>query len=161
MRRRGYFARFEGSLRELHEYCNERVTEYLRSVPEGTQLKPALLRSTVHVRSSGKTMDQFALWAWQVRVLQKAYDQRLPCRYQPGIVTPEWLRRLAQLSWSEQGPDLAIEYVRRAGIRFVVEHHLQKTYLDGATCRTRDRSPVVALTLRSARVDNFWFTHAP
>ena len=48
---------------------------------------------------------------------------------------------------------LAREYVIKAGIHFVVEHHLQKAYLDGAACRTRDASPVVALTLRYDRVD--------
>ena len=103
-------------------------------------------------------MNPKALWAWQVRVLQKAYAQRLPREYQRGTVTPDWLRRLAQLSWSDHGPRLAREYVMKAGIHFVVEHHLQKTYLDGAACRTRDGSPVVALTLRYDRVDNFWFT---
>lgn len=158
MRKRGYFAGFNGSLQELREYCSEKVTEYLKSVPEGMDLKPALLRTTGHVRSSHKTTDPFALWAWQVRVLQKAYKQQLPCRYEPGTVTPGWLRRLAQLSWSEQGPPLAVEYVTKAGIHLVVEHHLQKTYLDGAVFRTRDGTPVVALTLRYDRVDHFWFT---
>ena len=88
MRRRSYF---DGSLHELREYCSERVTKYLNSVPERMRLEPALLRTTAHVRSSDKTTDPFSLWAWQVRVLQIAYDQRLPCRSQPGTVTPEWL----------------------------------------------------------------------
>jgi HTH-type transcriptional regulator/antitoxin HigA len=103
-------------------------------------------------------MDPFALWAWQVRVLQKAYGQRLANPYSPGTVTDDWLRRLSQLSWSEQGPSLATQYLERAGIHLVVEHHLKKTYLDGAACRTRDGAPVIALTLRYDRVDNFWFT---
>ncbi|MFW5689292.1 MAG: ImmA/IrrE family metallo-endopeptidase, partial [Spirochaetota bacterium] len=158
MRKRGYFAEFQGSLQELRDHCSEKVIEYLGSVPEGLELEPALLRSTAHVRSSTKTTNPKALWAWQVRVLQEAYAQRLPGEYQRGAVTPEWLRRLAQLSWSDQGPLLAREYVMKAGIHFVVEPHLQRTYLDGAACQTRNGSPVVALTLRYDRKDGFWFT---
>ena len=158
MRKRGYFAGFEGSLQELREYACETVSNFVDSVPGGRELEPALLRTTAHVRSNDKTTDPFALWAWQVRVLQKAYEQRLPARYQQGTVTPEWMRRLAQLSWSEKGPHLAVEYLTKSGIHFVVERHLPKTYLDGAACRTRDGAPVVALTLRYDRTDSFWFT---
>lgn len=36
--------------------------------------------------------------------------------------------------------------------------HLQKTHLDGAVMRLQDGTPVIALTLRHDRTDNFWFT---
>lgn len=36
--------------------------------------------------------------------------------------------------------------------------HLPGTYLDGAAMRRKDGTPVIALTLRHDRVDNFWFT---
>jgi len=39
-----------------------------------------------------------------------------------------------------------------------VEPHLPKTYLDGAVMHDADGRPIVALTLRYDRVDNFWFT---
>jgi HTH-type transcriptional regulator/antitoxin HigA len=39
----------------------------------------------------------------------------------------------------------------------VVVPHLPKTYLDGAALKLADGTPVVALTLRYDRVDNFWF----
>ncbi|MBK6660356.1 MAG: hypothetical protein IPG43_20465 [Proteobacteria bacterium] len=35
--------------------------------------------------------------------------------------------------------------------------HLPKTYLDGAALRLGDGRPVVGLTLRYDRIDNFWF----
>lgn len=45
------------------------------------------------------------------------------------------------------------------GVRFVVVPHLPRTYLDGAAFVV-DEHPVIALTLRYDRLDNFWFTFA-
>jgi HTH-type transcriptional regulator/antitoxin HigA len=43
------------------------------------------------------------------------------------------------------------------GIRFVIVPHLPKTYLDGAAFAGGEH-PIIALTLRYNRIDNFWFT---
>ncbi len=45
------------------------------------------------------------------------------------------------------------------GVKFVFLSHLTKTYLDGAAFKADD-SPIVALTGRYDRIDNFWFTLA-
>lgn len=158
MLKRGYFEGFEGALPELKEYAAERVTRLLSSVQGGFDMKPALLRTTAHQRSNDKESDSYALWAWQARVLQKASEQHLPIMYQKGTVSAEWMRQLAQLSWSEQGPELAREYLEKSGIHLVFEPHLPKTYLDGAACMEANGCPVIALTLRYKRLDSFWFT---
>lgn len=157
MLRRGYFPDFTGSLAELKEYAAEQIGRFMAPI-NGFELKPALLRTTAHLRSNDKQTDSYALWAWQAQVLRKAQAESLGTRYQPGTVTAEWMRQLAQLSWSEQGPHLAKEYLNRAGIHLVFESHLAKTYLDGAVCMGHNGAPVVALTLRHDRLDNFWFT---
>lgn len=41
---------------------------------------------------------------------------------------------------------------------FIVEPHLPTTHLDGAVMLLPSGAPVVALTLRYDRLDNFWFT---
>jgi HTH-type transcriptional regulator / antitoxin HigA len=43
------------------------------------------------------------------------------------------------------------------GVHFVIVRHLPKTYIDGAAFFMNGQ-PVVALTLRYDRIDNFWFT---
>ena len=43
------------------------------------------------------------------------------------------------------------------GIRLVVIEHLQKTRIDGAAMWLDKHSPVIALSLRFGRIDNFWF----
>lgn len=45
-----------------------------------------------------------------------------------------------------------------AGIRLVIIEHLPKTKIDGATLWLDVKSPVIALSLRYDRIDNFWHT---
>lgn len=71
-------------------------------------------------------------------------------------VTSAWLRDLAKLSAFDGGPRLAQEYLSKHGISLVFEKHFKKTYLDGAAMLDGEQ-PIVALTLRHDRVDNFWF----
>lgn len=48
-------------------------------------------------------------------------------------------------------------FLHDQGVHFVIVPHLSKTYLDGAAFRLNG-NPVVAMTLRHDRIDNFWFT---
>ena len=42
----------------------------------------------------------------------------------------------------------------------IVVPHLKKTYMDGAAMINKNKEPIIALTLRYDRLDNFWFTLA-
>jgi HTH-type transcriptional regulator/antitoxin HigA len=158
MRTRGYFEGFTGSLKELKEYSIEKLSSFLSSVPNGLELKPALLRTSAHLRSNDKETDSYALWAWQVRILQKAKEEQFKVNYIKGTVDSKWMRKLAEMSWSNQGPSLAKEYLNSHGIHLIIEPHLPKTYLDGAVCLSANGNPVIALTLRHDKLDNFWFS---
>lgn len=157
MRKRHYFPEFSGTLAELKEYAAEQVNRFLSTV-NGFALKPALLRTTAHIRTNDKETDSYALWAWQARVLHRVACEALEDAYQQCVVTSEWMTQLARLSWSKNGPLLAKEFLNKAGIHLIIEPHLPKTYLDGAVFMAPTGHPVVALTLRHNRLDNFWFT---
>ena len=154
----GYFEGAIENLRELKEYSQEHLTQFLMSIKSGFSLQPTMLRTSAHNRSNDKETDEYALWAWQVKVLQQANIGTLSTTYQPGTINLVWLQKLAQLSWSAKGPLLAKEYLNSHGIHLIFEPHLPKTYLDGAVCLHSGGDPVVALTLRHDRLDNFWFT---
>ena len=115
-----------------------------------------LYRKNDHLRANAKT-DHYALKAWCWRVLATALADLPKAPYQSGTVTLEFLKQLARLSWSEAGPKLAQEFLENHGIPLVVESHLPKTYLDGAALQLDDGRPVIGLTLRYDRIDNFWF----
>lgn len=116
----------------------------------------ALYRKNDHLRANAKT-DHYALTAWCWRVLATARADLPKVPYQCGTVTLEFLKQVARLSWSAAGPKLAQEFLENHGIPLVIESHLPKTYLDGAALQLDDGRPVIGLTLRYDRIDNFWF----
>ena len=68
------------------------------------------------------------------------------------------MREVAQLSVYEDGPRRAQERLAAHGIALVIERHLPRTHLDGAALCLLDGRPVIGLTLRYDRIDNFWFS---
>ena len=118
--------------------------------------RAALYRKNDHLRTNAKT-DPYALQAWCWQVLATANHNLPDVPYKAGTVTLEFLTRVARLSWSDDGPRAAQEFLAQHGIPLVIERHLPRTYLDGAALRLGDGRPVVALTLRYDRIDSFWF----
>ena len=53
---------------------------------------------------------------------------------------------------------MAQKHLKDIGIILVIEPHFSKTYLDGAAILVNKENPVIGLTLRHDRLDNFWFT---
>jgi HTH-type transcriptional regulator/antitoxin HigA len=132
----------------------ETIAQFVdRYLPPAAQ--PARLRKTRTDRTNAKT-DLPALEVWCAAVIMKA-DAVNISGSGPGP-TEEGGRELARLSVHPDGPARVPETLRAMGVAFVVLDHLPGTYLDGAAlCRT-DGIPVLAMTLRHDRLDNFWFT---
>lgn len=142
--------------RKLGNSARDAIHDLIRRAGGPDVSGVALFRKNDHARANAKA-DAYALKAWCWQVLAEANEKRLAAPYKPGTVTPAFLRQVAQLSWSEDGPRLAREFLEKHGLPFVIVPHLPKTYLDGAALKLGDGTPVVALTLRYDRVDNFWF----
>jgi HTH-type transcriptional regulator/antitoxin HigA len=119
-------------------------------------LPVALYRKNDHARSNAKA-DPYALKAWCWEVLARANATRLPAAYRSGTVDLKFIRKVAKLSWSAEGPKLAREFLAKHGIHLVCLEHLPRTHLDGAALQLADGTPVIGLTLRYDRLDNFWF----
>jgi len=117
----------------------------------------ALYRTGEHVRSA-RPMDRYALVAWTARIVALAQQDPPEVVYVPGTVTSEFMRELAHLSTKEKAPLLARDFLKHHGISLVTELHLPRTYLDGAAVLPDDIVPIVGLTLRYDRLDNFWFS---
>jgi HTH-type transcriptional regulator/antitoxin HigA len=61
------------------------------------------------------------------------------------------------LTKRKDGPARAAQLLAAKGIALVTERHLPGSYLDGAAMLDAEERPVVGLTLRYDRLDNFWF----
>jgi HTH-type transcriptional regulator/antitoxin HigA len=116
----------------------------------------ALFRQGKGARYNSK-MDTYALTAWCLRVIALARENPLKNKYKKGSLKPSTLQEIARLSYFENGPLLAKEYLEKQGIYLIVVPHLPKTYLDGAAMLMPDGTPIIGLTLRHDRIDNFWF----
>lgn len=155
MLERGCFGDFEGNVQRLKDYAEDLVRKFMRDLlPK--QMGPSFLRAPMHQRGD-RQADEMAIQAWRMCVLRKAREVISTREYKQDTITPAWLRELAKLSAFDEGPKLAKEYLARHGITLVIEKHFKRTFLDGAAMLDNDR-PIVALTLRHDRVDNFWFS---
>ncbi len=101
--------------------------------------------------------DSYAISAWVMRVLSLARQSSLRGSYAKGSLKLSTMRDIARLSYFDNGPMLAREYLNKQGIHLIIVRHLPKTYLDGAALLMPDGTPVVGLTLRYDRIDHFWF----
>jgi HTH-type transcriptional regulator / antitoxin HigA len=118
----------------------------------------ALYRKSDHIRG-GRAMDRYALAAWTARISTLALAANLQSRFEPSSLEDDtWLDMFVRLSQHDDGPRRAIQALGDIGVTCIIEAHLPKTRLDGAALRLADGRPVIALTLRHDRLDNFWFT---
>jgi len=152
MYRRGWFSDFSGSLRDATNAAGDLLTSFLSVA--GKPAWEALHRK--HVRS-GSTLDDYALLAWQCRILWRTQKGGASAAFSISKLTPAWIRNLTRLSAKPNGPVIAQQYLREAGIILVMEPHLPQTYLDGAALMFTPERAVIGMTLRYDRLDNFWF----
>ncbi len=116
----------------------------------------AAFRRTSHFRGA-RNVDSYALLAWLARIWHKAESKPQVSLVGDAVVAPGLVQEVVRLSWSERGPLLAIEFLEQHGIAVVVEPAMEKTFLDGATL-FRPKGPIIGLTVRFDRLDNFWYT---
>ena len=145
MIRRGWA---EGSIKGLKAFFAQLPSAATASI---------LYRRATHIRSA-RSMDHYSLGAWTARIITRARATESLPDYRPGSVNLELMRELAKYSAHEHGPSSAMDFLRGIGIPLIVEPHLPYTYLDGAAILVLAERPIVGLSLRYDRLDNFWFT---
>lgn len=150
---RGFFAAAFGN---DWSKVKERAEEILQEFFAGRQDGPigAFNRQTTSKKSK---VDVHAVHAWRCRVLDRAAAIELP-EYDADALNSDFIKDLSKLSRFDTGPLLAQQALQEIGIAVIVEPHLTGTHLDGAAIWHPEGFPVIALTLRHDRLDNFWFT---
>lgn len=141
---------------DLAERAEELIGALIERAGGQDVVGAALYRKNDHLRVNAK-MDPYALKAWCWQILARANENPPKANYVCGTVTLDFLKEVARLSGSEDGPRLAKDFLAENGIALVTERHLPRTYLDGAALQLGDGRPVIGLTLRYDRIDHFWF----
>jgi HTH-type transcriptional regulator/antitoxin HigA len=93
--------------------------------------------------------------AWLYRVKQIASGM-LVARYSPEAVISA-ISKLKQLLFAAEEARKVPRILAECGIRFLVVEALPSSKIDGVCFWLNERSPVVALSTRFDRIDNFWF----
>ncbi|TPQ48753.1 hypothetical protein C2U72_22120 [Prosthecomicrobium hirschii] len=122
----------------------------------GGSASPVLFRRGAASRTNPQS-DPLALQAWCAAVIHQA--GRTGCApLSAPRPTERDLREIARLSCQHDGPARVGGALAGLGIALVVLPHLPGTRLDGAALLGPAEAPIVGLTLRYDRIDNFWFT---
>ena len=108
-------------------------------------------------KRTGREMKFESLLVWHNEVIKIAENQKVGKNFELDSLDDNFFETLVNLSSLPTGPLEAKKYLSQHGIRLVHFVHFQKTYLDGAALKLDDGAPVVALTFRHDRLDNFWF----
>lgn len=118
---------------------------------------PIQIASTPHAakKTSAGQPPSAAQLAWLYRVRQIAKELLVP-RYTESAARAAIPKLKALLSAPEEARH-APRILQEAGIRLVVVEGLKASKIDGACLWLDDHSPVIGLTMRFDRMDNFWF----
>lgn len=103
-------------------------------------------------------MDEIATTAWIAHVTAVAGSQQNSALFDATRIDDAFVQHLASLSSLDDGPKRALDAVRSIGIRVVIESGLPGMSVDGVSLHDEHVGPVLAMTLRHDRLDNFWFT---
>jgi HTH-type transcriptional regulator / antitoxin HigA len=153
MERRGWFAGLKGG-RTLP--VDQRVREFFSDITSEPAF--ALYRRRFH--GQGLTDEnRYSMLAWTARVLSRAKKPSSETPpFSPERMSADVLRDLARLSYLDEGPILAKEFLSKLGITLIVEPALPRTQLDGVALLTEKQRAVIGLSIRFDRLDAFWFT---
>lgn len=136
-----------------HENPLEKAKEYFL-VNAGPQFATAYHRKKMR---GGSLPNEYALLAWQARILEKAQHLDSKQMLADFQFDDRWLPELVSLTKCTDGPRQANELLAEKGIALVLERQLSGSYLDGAAMMSETGRPIIGLTLRYDRLDNFWF----
>jgi HTH-type transcriptional regulator/antitoxin HigA len=151
MKKRGYISQsFSNLENEIKKFFGSIAYKEVATLP-------LFAKRTIYIRSP-RTMNQNSLLVWAVQVVKKAEQIQNAPKYNSELLTPDFLHKVIDISDEDDSISKVTRLLKSIGIILVIELHMPQTYIDGAAIMLNDKNPIVALTLRQDRLDNFWFT---
>ena len=93
--------------------------------------------------------------AWLYRV-KEIVNEMLVAKYSPSSVRSA-IPKLSHLLSSPEQARKVPRILAECGIRFVIVESLSSAKIDGVCFWLDEKTPVIGMTLRHDRIDNFWF----
>jgi HTH-type transcriptional regulator/antitoxin HigA len=101
----------------------------------------------------GSATDAQLVWLYRVKQIA---DEMLVARYSPSAVQSA-VTKLKELLVSPVAARKVSRILAEAGIRFVIVESLPGAKIDGVCFWMDAKNPVIGMSLRFDRIDNFWF----
>jgi len=156
MEKNGAFLGFNLGTARITEKAEEAIRWLVTHAGGFSAVPQFALRKNDGMRLNAK-LDSYALLGWSLQVLHEAAEHPASGHFYRETLTEKFIQTLVSLSVTDDGPRQAREYLNKAGITLLALPHLAHTYLDGAVFMTEGQRPIIAMTLRYDRLDNFWF----
>ncbi len=121
------------------------------------QSSPALLRGSLEVTVVEKLKDP-RLTAWLSHLNWLSTRERIESPYEPGSVNVDTIRQIAKMSVYGDGPVRAMTLLHKLGVSVHVTRAMLGTRVDGCAFWCLANRPLIGLSLRYDRLDNFWFS---
>ncbi len=121
------------------------------------QSSPALLRGSIDIADIKKIKDP-RLTAWLAYLNWLSTRERHESPFKPGCVSIDTIQHVARLSVHDDGPVRAVKYLRKLGVSVHVTRAIPGTRVDGCAFWCLANRPLIGLSLRYDRLDNFWFS---
>jgi HTH-type transcriptional regulator / antitoxin HigA len=143
------------SIRDTQKVETELMRFFGANRLEDIEILPHAAKKTAVNTNTINTSATPAQLAWLYRVKQIASDM-LAGLYSPQAVKSA-IVRLRPLMTSPEGAAKVPRILSECGVRFVLVESLGSAKIDGVCFWLNDRSPVIGMSLRFDRIDNFWF----
>lgn len=99
----------------------------------------------------------YAMLGWSLHAMSLAARETVSEKYEAELIDKTFLKGLTALSILDEGPLRAEEFLAKYGIILLYLPPYNKTYIDGAAFLRSDGTPIIVITGRYDRLDNFWF----
>jgi len=154
MHNKNYFPDFRDTKYKAKDVAEELMRPFLELTKSYFEMIPL---NRQHIRS-GSEADPYALLAWHAKALVKAVTNPLDTKFKTDLINEKFINDLLSLSRKENGSNLAQSFLKNYGIHLIIEPKLAHTHIDGSVFWNKSENPVIIMTLRHDRLDNFWFT---
>jgi len=154
MYNKNYFPDFQDTKYRAKALAEELMRPLLELTKSFLEIQPL---NRQHIRC-GSEADPYALLAWHAKALTNAVKRPLDRKFEIGFINDKFTTDLLSLSREENGSNLAQRFLMNYGIHLIIEPKLEHTHIDGSVFWNKSENPVIILTLRYDRLDNFWFT---
>ncbi len=138
-------AKINDLIEEIEKVFGEEIDKLVKPLP-----------LTCFKKSEHGEIIQAYLNAWIKLGMQQA--KNIKCDKYNRNELIEFAKRIRHFSKDETGIHRIIEHLRKLGVRLIVLPHFSKTRVDGATVWIDSNKPLIIMSLRYDRIDNFYFT---